>query len=387
MRITNGPLASVSVVEIASLGPVPFAGMVLADLGAEVLRIDRTGESYEGNWRAGMTDPRGDVMGRGKKSLRINLKRPEGLSIAKKLISEADIVMEGLRPGSVDRLGLGRNDLLDLNSHLIFASASGWGRDGSLSHLAGHDINYLALSGVLGSIGPAEAPPVPPMNYLADFGAGGCLLVAGICAALFEREKSGYGQVVDHSMLDGSILLTAMIHGMIHTGQWNPERVTNELDGAAPYYRCYATSDDKYVAAGAIEPKFYEAFLNGVGLDPTQWPQADRSRWPFLHTVLEERFRTRSREEWTVHFRDIDACVSPVLSLIEAAENPMLQSVGSFTTVEGVRQPGVTPRFSRTPGSIHGSPPIPGEHTDNILNELGHSAKEINRLRAIGVVE
>ena len=295
--------------------------------------------------------------------------------------------MEGLRPGAVDRLGLGRTELLNLNPALIFASASGWGRDGSLTHLAGHDINYLALAGALGAIGPADGPPIPPVNFLADFGGGGCVLVSGICAALFERERSGHGQVVDHSMLDGSILLTAMIHGMIYAGKWNVTRGTNELDGAAPYYRCYETADHKFIAVGAIEPKFYEAFLTGVGLHHKEWPQAESSRWPLLHALLEERFRSRSRDEWTVHFEGLDACVTPVLSLDEASALPALRESSSYTAVDGVPQPGVTPRFSRTPGSIHGNPPALGAHTHEVLGTLGLSPREIDILLTSGTAE
>lgn len=381
----TGPLTGVRVLEIASLGPVPFAGMLLADLGAELIRVDRPVGSTRGNWRDGLDSHASDLMGRGKSSISIDLKQEEGRELLREMVHESDVLTEGLRPGAMERLDLGPDELLELNPRLIYARVSGWGRQGALATAAGHDLNYLALSGVLGAIGHPHQPPDVPLNLIADFGGGGMFAAMGICAALHERAQSGRGQVVDHSMLAGSVVLSTMMHGMLASGRWSLERAANELDGGAPHYRNYGTSDGRYVSVGAIEPQFYRAFMDGIGLDVADWPQADRERWPALSAELEKRFAARTRDEWAATFDGTDACVTPILDFAEAADHGDMRAAGIFVDHAGIRQPGIAPEFSRTPGRLTGEAPAPAAQSSEILARFGMAGRE-EALRAGGVV-
>lgn len=374
----DGPLHGTRVVELAALGPVPFAGMLLADMGAEVIRVDRVGAPAPGAGADPATDPRH----RGRRSIGIDLKRPEGVDVLLRLLDGADVVMEGMRPGAAERIGIGPDVCLRRNPRLVYARMTGWGQDGPMAHLAGHDINYISIAGALYPMGPAAEPPPVPLNLVGDFGGGALYLAFGVACALRERELSGRGQVIDASMLDGVISLMAMFHGMRSAGTWSADRESNVLDGAAPYYRTYRTSDGGFMAVGAIEPQFYRELLARLGLDPQQWPQNDRDRWPSQRAELARIFASRSRAEWEKVFADSDACVTPVLALDEVVDHPQVAARGSAVRVNGVTHPAPAPRFSRsTPRPV--SPPVGrSEHTAEVLAELGLAADEIARLRA-----
>jgi alpha-methylacyl-CoA racemase len=375
-----GPLQGVAVVEFASLAPAPFGVMVLADLGAEVVRIDRT----EG---VGAPAAPPDPLGRNRRSIGVDLKHPEGVEVALRLVERADVAVEGWRPGVAERLGVGPEACLSRNPRLVYGRMTGWGQDGPLAGEAGHDIDYLAVAGALEPIGRAGGPPVPPLNLVADFGGGGMLLAVGILAALLERERSGRGQVVDAAMVEGAALLTTMLHGFRAAGLWEGERGANLLDSGAPFYDVYETADGRYVAVGAIEPQFFAALLEGLGIDPAGVPaQHDRSGWPALRERLAASFRTRTRDEWSGHFAGSDACVAPVLDPGEAPAHPHLRARRSFVEVGGVAVPGPAPRFGRTPTGRPRPAPGPGEHTDEILGEAGYDAEAIQSLRTRGAV-
>jgi len=339
-----GPLHGVRVVEIASAAPGPFACMVLADLGAQVLRVDRANKR-----RAQPHDP----LARGRRTVSVDLKALDGPAVVKRLVNRADVLVEGFRPGVAERLGIGPDDCHALNPRLIYGRMTGWGQTGPLADRAGHDINYIALAGALEPIGPADQPPVPPLNLLGDFGGGGLLLAFGIVAALYERERSGRGQVVDAAMVDGAALLTAWLHGQRAAGYWTADRGRNLLDGGAPFYTTYRTADGKYVSVGALERRFYAQLLAGLQLDPEQLPaQYDQSGWPQLREEIAAAFRRRTRDEWEEIFAGTDACVTPVLTPEEAAEHPHMRARDAFVEIDGVRQPAPAPRFSRTPGAV-----------------------------------
>jgi len=374
-----GPLSGVSVVEFASLAPAPFGVMVLADLGARVVRIDRVAEAGS----SALPDP----LGRSRRSIALDLKHPEGLGVALRLVEGADVAVEGWRPGVAERLGVGPDACLARNPRLVYGRMTGWGQDGPLAAEAGHDIDYLAVAGALEPIGRAGGPPVPPLNLVADFGGGGMLLAVGILAALLERERSGRGQVVDAAMVEGTALLTTMLHGFRAAGLWAGERGENLLDSGAPFYDVYETADGRYVAVGALEPQFFAALLEGLGLDPAALPaQHDRSGWPVMRERLAAAFRARTRDEWAAHFAGRDACVAPVLGPGEAPAHPHLRARGSFVEVAGIPVPAPAPRFGRTPAGRPRSAPRPGEHTDEILGEAGYDAGAIRSLRAAGAV-
>ena len=333
-------------VELPGLAPTPFACMMLADLGADVVRIDRPA----GTPGTGLAPPLSGPLQRGRRSVVLNLKDAGGVQARLGLAAAADVLLEGFRPGVAERLGFGPSACHELNPGLVYGRLTGWGQDGPLAAAAGHDIDYLAVAGALEPIGPADRPPTVPLNYLADFGGGGMLLVVGVLAALHERERSGLGQVVDAAMVDGSALLTAFLHGMHAAGQWPGPRGTNLLDGGAPFYATYATADGRFVAVGALEPQFYAELLAGLGLADVELPaQLDPSGWP----VLRERFATvfagRTRDQWSEVFEGTDACVAPVLSPWEAHLHPHNVVRQVFVEVEGVQQPAPAPRFSRTP--------------------------------------
>ena len=356
------------------MGPVPFCGMLLGDMGAEVLRVDRPGPSDQEE----MFAPGLDFRARSKRSVTIDLKRPEGRDAFLRLAARADVLLEGFRPIVVERLGIGPADCLARNPALVYGRATGWGREGPLAHTAGHDINYIALTGALDMIGPRGGAPVPPLNLVGDYGGGALYLAFGIACALLEARRSGAGQVVDAAMVDGVTSLLAVFHAFRQAGALVPERGSNGLDGGAPYYTTYATRDGRYMAVGAIEPRFYAVLIEELGLDAGALPpRNDRSRWAELRDILAERFATRTRDEWEAHFAGTDACVTPCLSLEEASRHPHMTERQSLVKVDGIEQPAVFPRLSHTPGSIRRRPARRGEHTLDALAEWGFALEEI----------
>ena len=378
-----GPLRGVRMLEIASIGPGPFCAMVLSDLGAEVIRIDRLdrvppeGEATTNN----------DVLARGRRSIAVDLKKPEGVELVLKMAEKADALIEGFRPGVMERLGLGPDVVTARNPRIVYGRMTGWGQTGPLAHAAGHDINYIALTGALHHIGRRGGPPVPPLNLVGDFGGGGMLLALGVVAALFEREASGKGQVVDAAMVDGASLLMAGFHAGIQTGRLNDERGTNLVDSGAPFYDAYECADGKYVAVGAIEPQFYRELLERVGIDPQQLPdQMDQSRWPQMKETMAAVFKTKTRDEWASLLEGTDACFAPVLSIREAYEHPHNRARSTFIEVGGITQPAPAPRFSRTPGQVQRPPAVPGEHTEEVLREWGFAANDVAELRQAQVI-
>ncbi len=378
----SGPLAGVKVVELTGLAPAPFGCMILADLGAEVIRVDRGGSGG-----GGLMAPSG-VLDRSRQSIALDLKTEGGKEVLRRLAETADVFVEGNRPGVTERLGIGPDDLLALNPRLIYARMTGWGQDGPLAPRAGHDINYIALSGALEPIGTAGQKPVPPLNLLGDFGGGGLLMAMGVLAALHERSVSGQGQVVDASMVDGSALITAFIHGMHAAGLWQAERGQNIFDGTAAFYDTYECSDGKYVAVGCVEPHFYAEMIDKLGLTDADLPhQFDFDAVDKLKAHLADVFSGRTRDEWAEIFADSDGCVTPVLSPFEAHEHPHNAERETFVEVGGIRQPAPAPRFSRTPADTPAVPPRPGADTDQILAGIGYGADDVARLRADGAVE
>lgn len=380
----RGPLRGIRVVELAGKGPGPFCAMVLADLGAEVIKVERIPLPP----KAAFYSAAGDVMNRGRPSVGIDLKRPEGVATLLRLVERADALVEGYRPGVMERLGLGPDVCLARNPRLVYGRITGWGQKGPYAERAGHDINYIGLDGVLSLIGREGGAPVPPINLVGDFGGGGMLLAVGILAAVLESRESGRGQVVDAAMVDGAALLSTVVHGLRTTGHWRDDRGTNLLDTGAPFYDVYATADGGYMAVGSIEPQFYARLLATVGLDgdPLFVEQMDRSRWPAMKERLAAVFRNRTRAHWEGAFAEVDACVSPVLDLDEAAADPHNRARAAFVEVAGIRQPAPAPRFSRTPGEITAGPAAPGEHTRSALVDWGISAAEVERLLAAGAL-
>jgi alpha-methylacyl-CoA racemase len=377
-----GPLARLRVVELAGIGPGPFGAMVLSDLGAEVVRIDRPGASPP--WRG--HDHRLDVLARGRRSVAVDLKHPDACAAVLDLLESADVLIDPFRPGVCERLGLGPDVCLERNPRLVFARMTGWGQTGPLAGAAGHDIDYIALAGPLAAIGrPGESPP-PPLNLVGDYGGGGMLLVVGVLAALHERERSGRGQVVDVAMLDGAATLFASVIGFMNMGIWSERRGENLLDGAAPYYDTYETADRRFVAVGALEPKFYALLLSRLGLDPEAWPQDDRARWPALKDRLRAIFATATAQQWRERFEGSDACVAPVLAFSEALEHPHVAERQVYQLIDGQPQPAPAPRFSRTPGAVQGPPPLPGEHTSEVLADWGLAAERVRSLIEGGAV-
>ena len=372
-----GPLAGIKVLEFEAIGPVPFCGMMLADMGADVLLVDRISDPGLGLDRERWSD----VMLRGRRSLTLDLKSASGTETARKLADKADALIEGFRPGVMERLGLGPNLLLARNPRLVYGRMTGWGQDGPLAARAGHDIDYIALSGALHAIGRAGEAPVPPLNLVGDFGGGGMLLAFGVVSALLEARNSGKGQVVDAAMVEGASLLTTMFWGMTAAGRWSNVRGDNVLDSGAPWYDVYATSDGKHIAIGAIEPKFYAELLARLGLDGESLPaQHDRAGWPELRRRFAETFRGKSRDEWCSIFEGSDACFAPVLTFAEARAHPHHRARGAHVSVSGVDQPAPAPRFSRTPGAIRGAPPERGAHAAQALADWGLSAAQIAAL-------
>ena len=377
-----GPLAGIRVLEFEAIGPGPFAGMLLADMGADVLLVDRAANPGTGLLRERWND----VMMRGRRSVTLDLKQPDAVAAALLLADKADAVIEGFRPGVMERLGLGPDVLLARNPKLVYGRMTGWGQDGPLAARAGHDINYIALSGVLHAIGRAGEAPVPPLNFVGDFGGGGMLLGFGIVCALLEAQRSGQGQVVDAAMVEGASLLTTMFWGMQAAKRWSDVRGDNVLDSGAPWYDTYATSDGKHVAIGAIEPKFYVELLQRLGLDGETLPaQNDRAGWPVLRARFAAIFMTRTRDAWCRVFEDSDACMAPVLTFGEAAQHPHAIARGGHVTIGSIVQPAPAPRFSRTPGAVRGAPPERGTQGREALADWGFTAADIAGLAGLGL--
>lgn len=380
--MNSGPLNGVRVVEFAGLGPTPFCAMMLADMGADVVRVDRP------TTRALPTRPvETQFLNRGRRSLTVDLKHVAGADVALKLISSADALVEGFRPGTMERLGLGPEACMERNPRLVYGRASGWGQTGPYAHAAGHDLNYIALTGALHAMGHADAPPPVPLNVVGDFGGGGMLLAFGIVSGLLEARAGGRGQVIDAAMIDGAALLTMTVHEMWAAGQWSEQRGTNILDGGAPFYRAYVCADNRYVSVGAVEPAFYAELVRRLGLDLQSLPaQHDRSSWTSVAKQFADIFASRTQAEWCTEMAGTDACFAPVLPLWEAADHPHMRERQGFVTVRGHRQPAPAPRFSRTPGRVARPPAQPGEHTDEVLSEWGFDGAEITALRDAAVV-
>ncbi len=375
---SKGPLEGVKVVQIASLAPGPFAACLLADMGADVVRVDRLGPA-----------PRlsSDLLGRGQRSICVDLKHADAAPLVLKLVEEADLLIEGFRPGVMERLGLGPDVCLERNPALVYGRMTGYGQEGPLAQAAGHDINYISLSGVLAMVGRAGQPPTPPLNLVGDFGGGGMLLAFGLVCALFEARRSGRGQVVDAAMVDGSAMLMLPFFGGSRSSTPH-ERGTNLLDSGAPFYDAYETADGRWVSVGAIEPAFYDELVARMGLDRETLPhQMDSGTWPALKEHFARVFRTRTRDEWCEVFEGSDGCFAPVLELAEAAAHPHNVARHAFVEIDGVGQPAPAPRLSVTPGQVHRPPPKPGQHTEEILAEWGGLSKqEVSALRRLGAV-
>jgi alpha-methylacyl-CoA racemase len=370
------PLDGIRVVEIAGLAPGPFCGMILADFGAEVVRVDRIGA-----WSF-------DRLSRGKRSIEVDMKKPEGVEVVLRLADKADVLIEPFRPGVAEHLGIGPSVVLERNPALVYARMTGWGQDGPYATMAGHDINYVAISGALSLIGRQGERPLPPVNLLGDFAGGGMLCAMGILLALIERSRSGNGQIVDAAMVDGAAYLASCVFLFRAAGWWNEERGMNMLDTGAHFYETYETRDHKYVAVGALEPQFYAALLKGLNVDPATLPdQHDRASWPSMKERFAAIFATRTRDEWCTVFDRTDACVAPVLELDEVGDHPHNQARRMLVQDErGGRQPGPAPRLSRTPGAVSGPVPEPGQHTMEILTEEGFTEQEIKQLRERGAI-
>jgi alpha-methylacyl-CoA racemase len=377
----SGALDGIRIVEFAGLGPAPFAAMMLADMGAEVIRVERPDQPQMWVDRM-MRDP----LNRSRRSITLDLKLPTALEVTRRLIGESHGLIEGFRPGVMERLGLGPDLCLELAPGLVYGRMTGWGQTGSLAASAGHDINYISLSGALAAIGSAGGPPVPPINLVGDFGGGGMLLAFGMACALLSAARGGAGQVVDAAMVDGSALLMAMTYGLYAMDDWTLERGTNRLDGGAHFYATYRCADGLDLAVGAIEPQFYARLLEVLGIDAsTVPPQLDRSSWPAMHEQFAALFRTRTRPDWLDRFATVDACVSPVLDLTQVAAHPHNRERETFLDVGGVLQPAPAPRLSRTSASRPAPPRRPGADNDAVLLDLGLSEDEIIDLRQQGV--
>jgi alpha-methylacyl-CoA racemase len=373
-----GPLHGLKLVEIVGIGPAPFAAMLLADLGAEVVRVDRTGGSGFLRGDGGAFD----FLGRNRKSIAVDLKNPLGVETVLRLVDAADGMIEGFRPGVAERLGIGPDVCLARNSRLIYGRMTGWGQEGPMANDVGHDLNYIALAGVLHGIGMAGGPPVAPLNLIGDFGGGGLWLAFGMLAALLECKSSGEGQVVDAAMIDGAATLAASIHGAAQMGFWSQQRGTNMLDGGAHFYQAYETGDGKWMSIGSIEQQFYAELLSCLDLEGEDLPdQMDQSQWPMMKERFATIFKTRTRDEWCAVFEDREVCAAPVLSMLEAPEHPHNVARGTFVPFEGAKQPAPGPRFSRTPGELRSVAPRSGEQTDEVLREGGFAADEIAALR------
>ena len=359
-----GPLKDIKVIEMAGIGPAPFCGMILADMGAEVISVERITAAGRGS--------SADIASRGKKSIAVDIRKPEGQDIIKKLVESADVLIEGFRPGVMEKNNLGPDELLNINPKLIFGRMTGWGQNGPLANAAGHDINYIALSGVLGAIGKKDTPPPPPLNLIGDFGGGGMLLALGVCAALNTVNKEGKGQVIDAAMTEGSALLMSMMYGMLNTGIWTDSRDSNLLDGAAHFYGCYECKDGKFVSIGSIEPQFYSLLREKMNIDEDIFDnQMDKNSWPALRENLERRFKEKTRDEWCQIMEGTDICFAPVLSMNEAIKHEHNIERKSFFNLDNVVQPSPAPKFSYSESEVSHPPVKVGTHTKEIMISLG----------------
>ena len=385
-----GPLAGLKIIEVAGIGPGPFAAMMLADMGADVVRVDRADRASGGDPAV----PPSDILNRGRRSVALDLKSPEGVAVLLDMVAEADGLIEGFRPGVAERLGFGPDVCAARNPRLVFGRMTGWGQDGPYAHTAGHDINYIALGGVLAHLGRAGEKPTPPINLVGDFGGGGMLMAFGMVCGLLEAQRSGAGQVVDAAMVDGSASLMMMIWAFTAMGIWNEERGTNLLDTAAHFYDTYECADGNFVSVGSIEPQFYAELLEHSGLEDAYTSrgeslpaQMDRAAWPDMKERLAEIFRSRTREEWCEVMEGTDVCFAPVLTMSEAVGHPHNVARGSFIDVAGITQPAPAPRFSRTTAEVQRPPAHAGQHTDEVLGDwLGADAGRLAELRASGAI-
>lgn len=378
----KGPLAGIRVLELAGLGPTPFGAMVLADFGAQVLRVERLGQTSMAGG-----DERYNYLNRNRRAIALDLKAEQGLAFARKLASRADVLIEGFRPGTMERLGLGPADLMEDNPRLIYARMTGWGQTGPLAQAAGHDINYLAMTGALYLIGQPDRPPQPPLNLVGNFGGGGMTIVAGILAALVERGTSGRGQVIDAAMIDGASLLMTQVFAWSRMGIWRQGRGGNLLDGSAYFYRCYETADGRHIAVGALEPQFHALFVKTIGLDPSDYADhLNPTHWEERGATVAAIIRTRTRDEWIAAFQGIDACVSPVLSPQEALSHPANIERGVHVGPDDARQPAPAPRLSRTPGALQAMPSLPGEGGMAALEQWELESAEIAALMSAGLL-
>lgn len=373
-----GPLQGIKVIEFAGLGPGPFCAMMLADMGAEVVKIDRRGDTRFGKF---------EVLTRGRRSVLLDLKSPNGVQAALKLIEKADALIEGYRPGVMERLGLGPEVCLERNPRLVYGRMTGWGQTGPLAHVAGHDINYIALTGALHAIGRQGETPPPPLNLVGDYGGGGMMLAFGVVCALLESRNSSRGQVVDAAMTDGASLLMALMYGAKAAGRWTNNRGSNRYDGGAHFYDTYECADGKYISIGSIEPQFYNLLLEKCGItDPVFQGQTVQSKWPQLKKKMAAVFKEKTRSEWCDIMEGTDVCFAPVLDLDEAPQHPHNKARNTFIEIDGVIQPAPAPRFSRTIPKVQAPPPEPGEHTTAVLSDWGFNAEEIDRLKYNGAI-
>jgi alpha-methylacyl-CoA racemase len=374
-----GPLKGLKIIEMAGIGPGPFCGMVLADLGAKIIRVDRASAIGTGSKQ--------DAANRGKKSIAVDLKSEEGVEVVLKLVETADAIFEGFRPGVMERLGLGPDVCLERNERIVFGRMTGWGQEGPLANAAGHDINYISLTGALAAIGRPGSPPVPPLNLIGDFGGGGMLLALGLLAALLESKESKKGQVVDAAMTDGSALLMTMIYSMYSSGMWKTSMGSNLLDGGSHFYDTYECKDGKFISLGSIEPQFYALLCQIAELDESIFgKQMSRDSWPEQKEAIKKIILDKTRDEWCELMEGTDVCFAPVLDMSEAPKHPHNVERKTFIDLEGVTQPAPAPRFSRTEPEVVSSPSIVGEHTDEVLTSIGFSDEDINTLKTSGAV-
>ncbi|MFG2442764.1 CaiB/BaiF CoA transferase family protein [Nocardia fluminea] len=383
MGSASGPLAGIRIVELGGVGPTPFAAMLLSDLGADIIRLDRP-PGYDGG---APIDARFNLLNRGRRSAVFDLKKPAAVEAVLRLVGEADVVLEGFRPGVAEKLGLGPEQCTAVNPALVYGRMTGWGQFGPLAQDPGHDVNYISLTGVLHSVGRAGEPPAIPLNLAGDFGGGALYLALGVVSALLESRTSGRGQVVDAAMVDGAASLMTLFYGLFAAGYWSDERGVNRLDSGAPWYNVYETADGGWVSVGANESRFWRNLLRIMDIDESEMPdQHDKSQWLSVHKRFTSVFLTKTRDEWCALADGQEACMAPVLSLTEAPRHAHLRARGTFVDIEGVVQPAPAPRFSRTPGTIQRPPAEPGEHTDEVLRDWGFTLVELTALREQGAV-
>jgi alpha-methylacyl-CoA racemase len=382
-----GPLAGLKIVELAGIGPAPFCAMLFADMGAEVVRVDRavnvgTDADRDGN------DARFNLLLRGRRNIAVDLKNKAGQDAVLRLVDQADALIEGFRPGVMERLGLGPDICLARNKRLVYGRMTGWGQDGPIAHIAGHDINYIALSGALATIGSAGGPPVPPLNLVGDFGGGALYLAMGVLAGIIRARASGEGQVIDCSMVEGAASLMTSMYGALASGAWVEERGHNRTDGGAHFYHVYETKDGEFISVGSIEPQFYRLLLTHTGLEGVDLPpQSDRTQWPAMQQRFTALFKQKTRAEWVAIMQQTDICFAPVLKMSEAIRHEHNRHRDSFVEIDGIAQPGPAPKFLGTPTRVQGPPARAGEHTDDILADWGFSAAEIAALHANSAVK